>query len=128
MKRIILFLIVIFSSINLFGQDTTEQFVTTEGFYGKGWEYSGFMEIQNNKVFKTGWLKFNDSLIIPDSIRNLLAEIPNRTHIYLKIEAIKRSSGHYGHLGGADVEFEVIRIIEIDTSYTISEFLSTRKE
>jgi hypothetical protein len=130
MIRIVLFIASLCSSILVYGQDSTESIIITDGFYGKGWEYSEFFEIQNDNLYKsgTGWLRFSDTLMINDSTKKLLKEIPNHKHVYMKMEAIKRTGGNYGHLGASKIEFEVIRIIDLDSTYTMDDFLDRRKK
>lgn len=124
MKKIALVIFTWLIGIN--SQESLENVVIVEGFYSSSWESSVFYEIRNNKVYTSDWLIFNNKCELSDSISKIFDRNQALTDFYLKVKAVKRDSDNYGHLGSYKREFEVLNIIEIDTSYSLENFLENK--
>lgn len=104
-------------------QESTKSIVITEGFYSSSWESSIFYEIRGNKVYKPEWLVFNNQCKFSESLGKIFDEREAMENFYIKIKAIKREGSDYGHLASYKKEFEVLKIIKVDTTYSINDFL-----
>lgn len=107
-------------------QDSKETIVVTEGFYAYGWEQSSFYEIKEDKCYKAAWLKLKNNYKISDTIQKAFENRRAYIPYYIKIKAIKREGGRYGHIGVAKKEFEVLQVLAIDTTYTMNDFIEKR--
>ena len=95
-----------------------------EGFYKYSWENSSFNQIRNKKVYKNLWAEFDKDFQNISSINfKKISKEKLSNGVYLKVEGIKTGGGNYGHLGASDSLLTITKIIEIDTTQTINDFL-----
>ena len=101
---------------------------TMEGFYSKSWENSSFNQIRNKNVCRALWTEFNEDV---ENIGSIDFDEINSTKlsqgVYLKVEGSKIGGGNHGHLGASDSLLTITKIIEIDTTRTIEDFLKKKK-
>ena len=128
-ETIFIFLIILIRIINLNGQEHKIDSIQLEGYYMHGWENSAFYEIKNNKVYKPIWLLLADSCNSSDSLLTLiyLTEGNKGIYLYLKVIGNLKTGGNYGHLGAADSEIIVSKIIKVDTTKTMAKYFKDKR-
>lgn len=95
-------------------QVKNEERVVLEGYYMRGWESQAFYPLDRGKVYKPYWLSSHPDYPINDSLWDIVYLHSNYEGIYLQVEGILKSEGGYGHMGGAEKEIVVIRILRFD--------------
>lgn len=102
-------------------QKTIKQIQVFEGFLSHGFEESAFYELKDSSVFQPVWMEFDYSAI-PDSISSQIFN--NENLVFIKVEGKRMEGGGFGHLGAADSQITVSRIIEVDTTMNFKAFVN----
>ena len=107
-----------FATLKTSAQKMTEEKVKCEGFYTIGWETSTFNRKRSDDVILSHmWLSFADSVSLNGRLGTGFT-----IEGFMSVEGIRKTGGSFGHLGSADSQIVVTRILWVDTTFTLNDF------